>query len=102
MDREIEKVKKEYEEKQRLKKEKRKAKDKDKDKETKANEEEEDKKDEKAKDDKVCFHVLSNVDVVDFCVDQGAHQVERCSLDRTYRSDLPSQQVRVLPLQLHS
>jgi hypothetical protein len=56
MDREIEKVKKEYEEKQRIKKEKRKAKDKDKDKETKSNEEEEDKKDEKAKDDKVCSH----------------------------------------------
>lgn len=54
MDREIEKVKKEYEEKQRLKKEKRKAKDKDKDKESKSNEEEEDKKDEKAKEDKVC------------------------------------------------
>ncbi|KAJ4352681.1 hypothetical protein N0V95_004065 [Ascochyta clinopodiicola] len=53
MDREIEKVKKEYEEKQRLKKEKRKAKDKDKDKETKSNEEEEDKKDEKAKEDKI-------------------------------------------------
>ncbi|KAL1655225.1 hypothetical protein SLS61_002109 [Didymella pomorum] len=53
MDREIEKVKKEYEEKQRIKKEKRKAKDKDKDKETKSNEEEEDKKDEKAKDDKI-------------------------------------------------
>lgn len=55
MDSEIEKVKKEYEEKQRIKKEKRKAKDKDKDKETKTNEEEEDKKDEKAKDDKVCI-----------------------------------------------
>ncbi|KAF1928590.1 DUF1742-domain-containing protein [Didymella exigua CBS 183.55] len=53
MDREIEKVKKEYEEKQRIKKEKRKAKDKDKDKETKSNEEEEDKKDEKAKDEKI-------------------------------------------------
>ncbi|KAL1597360.1 hypothetical protein SLS59_007389 [Nothophoma quercina] len=55
MDREIEKVKKEYEEKQKLKKEKRKAKDKEKekDKETKSNEEEEDKKDEKAKDDKI-------------------------------------------------
>ncbi|KAH6639412.1 VPS4-associated protein 1 [Boeremia exigua] len=53
MDREVEKVKKEYEEKQKLKKEKRKAKDKEKDKETKATEEEEDKKDEKAKDDKI-------------------------------------------------
>ncbi|KAG9197908.1 hypothetical protein B5807_03613 [Epicoccum nigrum] len=53
MDREIEAVKKEYEEKQRLKKEKRKAKDKDKDKETKKAEDEEDKKDEKAKEDKI-------------------------------------------------
>ncbi|KAF2625271.1 DUF1742-domain-containing protein [Macroventuria anomochaeta] len=53
MDQEIEKVKKEYEEKQRLKKEKRKGKDKEKDKEAKSNEEEEDKKDEQAKDDKI-------------------------------------------------
>ncbi|KAF3007811.1 hypothetical protein E8E13_010511 [Curvularia kusanoi] len=53
LDREIEAVKKEYEERQRLKKEKRKAKDKDKDKETKAAEEEEDKKDDKAKEDKI-------------------------------------------------
>lgn len=53
MDGEIERVKKEYEEKQRIKKEKRKAKAKDK--ESKSNEDEEDKKDEKAKDDKVCF-----------------------------------------------
>lgn len=63
MDREIEKVKKEYEEKQRLKKEKRKAKDKDKDKDkdTKSAEDEEDKKDEKAKDDKVRFFVQRGI-----------------------------------------
>ncbi|CAN9201961.1 unnamed protein product [Alternaria alternata] len=58
LDREIEAVKKEYEEKQKLKREKRKGKDKDKDKEkekeTKGKEEEEDKQDEKAKDDKAC------------------------------------------------
>ena len=56
MDREIEKVKKEYEEKQRLKKEKRKQKDKEKDKDAKKKDEEEDKEDEKEKDEKVrCF-----------------------------------------------
>lgn len=59
MDREIEKVKKEYEEKQRKKREKEKEKDKEKDGEKaddkkKAEEEEESKKDEKEKDDKVC------------------------------------------------
>lgn len=57
MDREIEAVKKEYEEKQKLKREKRKGKKKDEDKEkekdAKGEEEEEDKKDEKAKEDKV-------------------------------------------------
>lgn len=69
MDREIEKVKKEYEEKQRLKKEKRKAKDKDKDKETKINEEEEDKKDEKAKDDKVCSRSIDTANAADKNID---------------------------------
>ncbi|KAI4628954.1 hypothetical protein J4E83_003507 [Alternaria metachromatica] len=58
LDREIEAVKKEYEEKQKLKREKRKGKDKEKDKEkekeTKGKEAEEDKQDEKAKDDKAC------------------------------------------------
>ncbi|CAN9300296.1 unnamed protein product [Alternaria sp. RS040] len=62
LDREIEAVKKEYEEKQKLKREKRKGKDKDKDKEkekeTKGKEEEEDKQDEKAKDDKACMLTL--------------------------------------------
>ncbi|KAL6707947.1 hypothetical protein ACN47E_003621 [Coniothyrium glycines] len=57
LDREIEAVKKEYEEKQRLKREKRKGKDKEKDKEkekdAKSKDEEEDKQDEKAKDDKI-------------------------------------------------
>ncbi|KAF2653388.1 DUF1742-domain-containing protein [Lophiostoma macrostomum CBS 122681] len=53
MDREIEKVKKEYEEKQTLKREKRKEKDKGKDKDTKKQDDEEDKEDEKAKNDKI-------------------------------------------------
>ncbi|KAH7389547.1 VPS4-associated protein 1 [Phaeosphaeria sp. MPI-PUGE-AT-0046c] len=57
LDVEIEKVKKEYEEKQRLKREKRKGKEKDKDKasekESQSKDEEEDKQDEKAKDDKI-------------------------------------------------
>ncbi|DAA74630.1 TPA_exp: Uncharacterized protein A8136_3168 [Trichophyton benhamiae CBS 112371] len=58
MDREIEKVKKEYEEKQRKKREKEKEKDKQKDSEKtddkkKADDEEESKKDEKEKDDKI-------------------------------------------------
>lgn len=55
LDREIEAVKKEYDEKQRLKREKRKEKDKDKkkDSDTKEKEEAEDKQDEKAKDEKV-------------------------------------------------
>ncbi|KAF2692246.1 DUF1742-domain-containing protein [Lentithecium fluviatile CBS 122367] len=57
LDREIEKVKKEFEEKQRLKREKRKAKDKEKDKAkdkgAKKTEEQDDKDDEKAKDDKI-------------------------------------------------
>ncbi|KAI4629287.1 uncharacterized protein J4E87_003551 [Alternaria ethzedia] len=57
LDREIEAVKKEYEEKQKLKREKRKGKDKEKDKEkekeAKGKEAEEDKQDEKAKDDKI-------------------------------------------------
>lgn len=56
-DREIEAVKKEYEEKQKAKREKRKNKDKEKDKEkekeSKSKDEEEDKQDEKAKEDKV-------------------------------------------------
>ncbi|KAF2004930.1 DUF1742-domain-containing protein [Amniculicola lignicola CBS 123094] len=57
LDREIELVKKEYEEKQRLKREKRrekgKDKDKDKDKDTKKKNEDEDIEDEKTKDDKI-------------------------------------------------
>ncbi|KAJ4365276.1 hypothetical protein N0V83_008895 [Neocucurbitaria cava] len=57
LDREIDSVKKEYEEKQKLKREKRKGKDKEKDKkkekEAKDKEEDEDKQDEKAKDDKI-------------------------------------------------
>lgn len=99
MDREIEKVKKEYEEKQRIKKEKRKAKDKDKDKETKSNEEEEeDKKDEKAKEDKVCSTKYAcTVDDANSNIDQRAHKVERCCCYRAYCSDLPSYQVRILP-----
>ncbi|KAK7732947.1 hypothetical protein SLS57_000891 [Botryosphaeria dothidea] len=58
MDREIQKIKEEYEEKQRRKKEKRKqkekdkGKDKEKDKEAKKDEDDEDKKDEKERDDK--------------------------------------------------
>lgn len=63
LDREIEQVKKEYDEKQKLKREKRKEKqkekgkdkDKEKDDETKKSEEEQDKDDEKTKDDKVGF-----------------------------------------------
>lgn len=101
MDREIEKVKKEYEEKQRIKKERRKAKDKDKDKETKSNEEEEDKKDEKAKDDKVCVHHVCTLNLANNIVDHRAHQVKRRSCDRAYRSNLPSQQVRGSPPQRH-
>ncbi|EOA81190.1 hypothetical protein ACJQWK_07460 [Exserohilum turcicum] len=57
LDREIEAVKKEYEQKQQIKRDKRKGKDKEKDKEkekeAKSKEEEEDKQDEKAKDDKI-------------------------------------------------
>ncbi|KAF1849970.1 DUF1742-domain-containing protein [Cucurbitaria berberidis CBS 394.84] len=53
LDREIETVKKEYEEKQKLKREKRKGKDKDKEKDVKGKEEDEDKQDEKAKDDRI-------------------------------------------------
>jgi hypothetical protein len=57
LDAEIEKVKKEYEEKQRLKREKRKGKEKEKDKakekEAQNKDDEEDKQDEEAKDDKV-------------------------------------------------
>jgi len=59
LDREIEKVKQEYDEKQKRKKEKRKAKekekgkDKEKNKDAKKNDEEEDEKDEKEKDDKI-------------------------------------------------
>lgn len=59
MDREIQKIKEEYEEKQRRKKEKRKqkekdkGKDKEKDKEAKKDEDDEDKKDEKERDDKI-------------------------------------------------
>lgn len=83
MDREIEKVKKEYEEKQRLKKEKRKAKDKEKDKETKTNEEEEDKKDEKAKEDKVHLPHTSSIVIANSSVDQRAHKIGRCGLKRT-------------------
>ncbi|KAB2575073.1 hypothetical protein BFW01_g8307 [Lasiodiplodia theobromae] len=66
MDREIQKIKEEYEEKQRRKKERRKekdadkAKDKEKDKEEKKDEEEQDKKDEKERDDKI--KALSNPD----------------------------------------
>jgi hypothetical protein len=80
MDREIEKVKKEYEEKQRLKREKRKekekSKDKEKEKETKSNEDEEDKQDEKAKEDKV-----GNVRRLWYCIltfwtDQSTFKVE--------------------------
>jgi hypothetical protein len=64
LDAEIEKVKKEYDEKQKLKREKRKAKDKEKDKaeekEAKSKDEEQDTKDEKAKDDKVRYiHFMS-------------------------------------------
>lgn len=59
LDREIEAVKKEYEEKQKIKREKRKGKEKEKDKEkekeARTKEEDEDKQDEKAKDDKVCM-----------------------------------------------
>lgn len=77
MDREIEKVKKEYEEKQRLKNEKRKTKEKGKDKETKSNEEEEDKKDEKAKDDKVRLSRTNMISPADHSEDQRAHQVKR-------------------------
>lgn len=78
LDREIEAVKKEYEEKQRLKKEKRKAKDKDKDKETKKAEDEEDKKDEKAKEDKVSVWFAWYGEEANSCADQGALQHERC------------------------
>ncbi|RMZ69429.1 VPS4-associated 1 [Pyrenophora seminiperda CCB06] len=57
LDREIEAVKKEYEEKQKIKREKRKGKDKEKDKEkekeAKSKEDDEDKEDEKAKDEKI-------------------------------------------------
>ncbi|EAT87734.1 hypothetical protein HBI56_119750 [Parastagonospora nodorum] len=57
LDAQIEKVKKEYEEKQRLKREKRKTKEKEKDKakekEAQSKDEEEDKQDEKAKEDKI-------------------------------------------------
>lgn len=66
MDREIQKIKEEYEEKQRRKKERRKekeadkGKDKEKDKEEKKDEEEQDKKDEKERDDKI--KALSNPD----------------------------------------
>jgi hypothetical protein len=57
LDKEIDKVKREYDEKQKLKREKHKGKEKEKDKskekESKSKEEDEDKDDEKAKDDKV-------------------------------------------------
>lgn len=78
LDREIEAVKKEYEEKQKLKREKRKGKDKEKDKEkekeAKGKEAEEDKQDEKAKDDKACDVHLHFVTVLTPYADQGALQ----------------------------
>lgn len=60
LDREIEAVKKEYDEKQKLKREKRKSdgKGNGKDTETKAKEDDEDKQDEKVKDEKVCLPFL--------------------------------------------
>ena len=80
MDREIEKVKKEYEEKQRLKREKRKEKeknnDKDKAKETKNNEDEEDKQDEKAKEDKVGSLQRPRFCLLTICLDQRTLKVE--------------------------
>jgi hypothetical protein len=61
LDAQIEKVKKEYEEKQRLKREKRKGKEKEKDKakekEAQSKDDEEDKQDQKAKEDKVCLRL---------------------------------------------
>ena len=78
LDREIEAVKKEYEEKQKLKREKRKGKDKEKDKEkekeAKGKEAEEDKQDEKAKDDKACDVHLHFITVLTPYADQGALQ----------------------------
>ena len=81
LDREIEAVKKEYEQKQQLKREKRKSKDKEKDKEkekeAKAKEEDEDKQDEKAKDDKVCNTRTTCLSCTKAASDQGAFQDKR-------------------------
>lgn len=85
LDREIEAVKKEYEQKQQLKREKRKGKDKEKDKEkekeAKAKEEDEDKQDEKAKDDKVCNTQTTRLSGTNSTSDQGTLQDKREGAD---------------------
>lgn len=98
LDAQIEKVKKEYDEKLKLKREKRNAKEKEKDKakekEPQSKDDEEDKLDEKAKEDKVCIQLRSFLDIMFMGdKDQRALQVERTIPGRAWPPHIPPQQV---------